>query len=375
MIDVLRTLDDLRSLCDSNVAEGLQLEFKLKENADFPDLGKLDKRAIAEAVSSFANSDGGTLVYGIGTERRGGADVAVKLVPIAEIDRFLSNFKLVCSLNISPELSSVAIWVIYSDSTQTAGFLVCRVERSDSRPHMSTAAGVHSYFRRSFDGSALMTPSEIKDQILAVREALLQPTISAAGSVAFTDLDETLILRASFRFGLSNAGTRICKNPFLRTGCNRTTRSHDAIFDRRLSAWKADVPPGVLIHVDDARHFFSLEFSAAIRVSDLRLERGSEDELLQAVRIYESTNPPDAQRVLSQDEVDDFVFRVTFGAENATARVEIIKFDRDELARHILVRSEAQMRDIVIGRVGTWRSDLVEKLRNETARMQENAGT
>jgi hypothetical protein len=357
----LTTFDDLLALCNSGVAEGLQLEFKLKENPASPDLSKLDKRAIAEAVSSFANSDGGTLVYGVRTERQSGCDVAAEMVSIAEIDRFLSNFRLVCALNISPEVTCAAR-VIYTDNTQTSGYLVCEVERSDRRPHMSTAPGVHSYYRRSFDGSALMTPSEISDQILAVREALLKPTIDIVSGGTFSDMGDWLAIRTSFSFGLANFGSRICKNPFLRVQCDRATRSYGAGYDRRLNAWKMDIPSGALIHVDDAMSFFDLQFSAWISLEALRLGCGSEEGLINAVRICETIGEPDVRALREQTQIDSLNLTVIFGAENAAAKTMAISFDRDELAARILVKLGGNIRDIVIGRVGIWRSDLVEQV-------------
>jgi hypothetical protein len=72
---------DLESLCANAVAEGLRLEFKEKEDSSSAAVSRSDKKQIAEAVSSFANSDGGTIVFGIKTKRSGDSDVAAELNP------------------------------------------------------------------------------------------------------------------------------------------------------------------------------------------------------------------------------------------------------------------------------------------------------
>ena len=94
------TAADLEFLCANAVAEGLRLEFKEKEDRTTAALSKGDKKQIAEAVSSFANSDGGTIIFGIKTKRSGDGDVAAELMPIANVEQFASNFRMVCSLNV-----------------------------------------------------------------------------------------------------------------------------------------------------------------------------------------------------------------------------------------------------------------------------------
>src|SRR5688572_29654440 len=87
----IRNLAQLESLCAAGVSEGLHVEFKVKEDSRNPTLSRVDKRNIAEAVSSFANADGGTLIYGIGTTKRDGIDVASTLQPITNVAEFAAQ--------------------------------------------------------------------------------------------------------------------------------------------------------------------------------------------------------------------------------------------------------------------------------------------
>ncbi|HEX4739406.1 MAG TPA: ATP-binding protein [Allosphingosinicella sp.] len=368
MAGPLSTVDDLRLICKTGVAEGLQLEFKLKEDHATGALSKADKRAIAEAVSSFENSDGGTLVYGVRSKRTSGADVAEALIPIQEISRFAAEFRMVCSLNISPELRGVTVDVL-TESDGTSGYVVCNVPRSDRRPHMSTAPGVHSYYRRSFDGSALMTPSEITDQILAVREAVLRPTIRIAEGGSLSNMGYWVSVGFGVHFGVENIGTRTCKNPFLRVRCNQSTSSHGATFDSRLGAWKNSANPGTLVHVDDALSFFELKFLARILTGQSQLgPTATEDDLLSAVRIYPGTDDFHSKTITDKEEADDITFEVTFGAENAPARIQIFEYTRDQVAASILANLENAIRNMVVQNVGVWRADLVSSLRERLNR-------
>src|ERR1700741_2049616 len=96
----IETFADLQDLCRSGAAEGLGLEFKTKENPTVPELTRSEKRTIAQAVSAFANSDGGTLIYGVRTTKRDGLDVADELVAMAGIESVRAQAHAICKLNI-----------------------------------------------------------------------------------------------------------------------------------------------------------------------------------------------------------------------------------------------------------------------------------
>ena len=269
---------------------------------------------------------------------------------------------MVCALNISPELRGVSVTVIPEDGT-SAGYLMCDVERSDRRPHMSTAPGVHSYYRRSFEGSALMAPSEISDQILAVREAALKPTVRVGPAGALSNMGAWVAISFGVYFGIENIGTRTCKNPFLRVRCDQPTTSHTATFDQRLGAWKNNLAPGTLLHVDDALAFFELRLLARVLVERLRLDaNATSDDLVSAVRIYPGTDELHSRTLTGKQEVDTVAFEVTYGAENAAARVQAFTYSRNQIAAHILVGIGDSIWNMVQERVGVWRSDLINSL-------------
>jgi hypothetical protein len=354
------------ALCSSSVAEGLRLEFKLKENPNTADLSKIDKRAIAEAVSSFANSDGGTLIYGIRSERTGGLDVAAELVPIANVDQFLKNLELVCGLNISPELRLASARVIYATPGSADGFLICEVPRSDRRPHMSTAQGVHSYFRRSFEGSALMTPSEIRDQILAVRDAILEPVVVYGAGGSFSNQGAWISARIPVQFSLKNVGQALCRNPFLRVKASCALYSHSATYDYDLGAWKTLFPYGTLIHVDDQQSCLGLNLNACIRLDVLSalFERNS-GQLAEAVIVLPGGQEYHASTITDKVSLEEVEFVLRHGAENATVNETVLGISRMAFAKRILTNST--VRDMALQSTGNYRADLVQSFTSEIA--------
>jgi hypothetical protein len=353
----------LEALCSSGEPEGLQLEFKEKEDASHGNLSKPDKRAIAEAVSSFANSDGGVLIYGVRSDKRGDVDVATELRPIEDIDAFASAFRVVCAVNISPELSAVNLSVIYADKARRRGFLVCEIQRSNSRPHMSTAVGVHSYYRRSFTGSALMTPSEIRDQILAIREAALVPEITIGRGGSYHPGYEWISVEVPIAFALRNTGDRICKNPFLRVSASCPLRTNSAYHDPALREWKVNTPLGEFIHVGDAKAFFDLKFIARPVLNELCSQsQMTAARMLAGVKIYPGDSDVHSRTILDKQEINGITLGLTYGAENATAQTLELRYSRDDLARALLTSPEGTLREMALAQRGIWREDLVRQL-------------
>ena len=56
--------DDIQALIEDSTTEGLRLEFKEKEDPSTPKLTRIDKRNIAQAVSSFATPTAAFLSMG-----------------------------------------------------------------------------------------------------------------------------------------------------------------------------------------------------------------------------------------------------------------------------------------------------------------------
>lgn len=360
MAEFLSSRADLRLLCESGVPEGLQLEFKLKEDPRTGTLSKTDKRAIAEAVSSFANSEGGTLVYGVRSERRGGGDVAAELVPIEDIDRFAAEFRMVCSLNISPELPGISVQVIHEEAG-TRGYLICSVGRSDRRPHMSTAPGVHSYYRRSFEGNALMTPSEIRDQHLAIRDAVVAPDVSIGGGGSYSSVGTWVAIRTHLVLGLRNVGVRTCINPYLRVTASCPLHSYGGIHDSQNGGWKTDFPPGTLIHVEDRLQCLSLGFVSRVDFAELQQTFASNSvDWTNAIRIYAGDDDPHSSTIGDKVPLDHITVVLRYGAENASLSREERLLSAQELARGVLKGGLDHIRERTVHQLGIWRQDLAE---------------
>lgn len=358
------TMIDLQTMCESSVPEGLQIEFKEKEDASNPEISKSDKRNIAKVICSFANSDGGTLIYGIRSERVDGVDVAREIRSISNIERFRVQFELVCRLNTSPVLERCTIYAIATDGPD--GALVCEVERSDARPHMSTAPGEHTYYRRGFEGSVLMAPSEIRDQILAVRDAVLLPIIDTGSGGSFSRGEIWISVNQSVQFSLRNIGKSLCKNPYLRVKSTCPMYSHDARFDTVSQAWKTDFIPGWMIHSEDQIGCFSLNYSVLVRLDKLDTAFSLDSDCLtDTVLLRPGVQHEQVKTITDKVSLDQIGFELRFGGENAAARVETYQLHRSTVAKQILQQST--IREMAATRIGRFRVDLVDRYAASTA--------
>lgn len=116
-LDFLTSIDDLRSLVGGETPEGLHLEYKRKADPSTPALSKEERRAIAEAVSAFPNSNEGILILGVRSETRNHADIAVEMVPIAGIDQLHGEVCKIIELNVSPQVRGMSVDVIRAEES------------------------------------------------------------------------------------------------------------------------------------------------------------------------------------------------------------------------------------------------------------------
>ena len=81
----------IRDYVDNKKEENLQLEFKTIKNPNLTNND--DKKNFAKALSGFANSSGGILIWGIETNKKDGIDCASEISEIQKITLFLNKIK------------------------------------------------------------------------------------------------------------------------------------------------------------------------------------------------------------------------------------------------------------------------------------------
>jgi hypothetical protein len=129
--------------------EGLHFDYKCKQNSQTPQLEESDKRNLAKAVSGFANSGGGVLLWGI---KEG---PPLKLVPITQVETFLKRLLELGGQATDPTVQGLQGASIPSRHDPTAGYAAILVPESPLPPHRVVlkiqAVQNHYYLRTGSD--------------------------------------------------------------------------------------------------------------------------------------------------------------------------------------------------------------------------------
>jgi hypothetical protein len=157
---------DIESLVTARVSERKTLEYKLKLPSNQTD----DKREFLYDVSSFANTSGGDIVFGIADERdSAGKPTGVPSPPQGLTQENLSGDILrmenMVRDGIDPRIAGIQ-WLPIS-GFPSGPVLIMRIPRSWIAPHMVTFGGVSRFYARNSVGKYPLNVGEIRSAFLA----------------------------------------------------------------------------------------------------------------------------------------------------------------------------------------------------------------
>ncbi len=128
--------------------ESYHRDFKSVGNqkSSLPTVG--DKKNYAKALSGFANSAGGVVVWGVDCRSVDhGPDVVQGRLPIADPGLFANRLELLTPDMVVPWLEGVKHEVIQDPSG--GGYVITLIPASEQSPHMACGQEQHVYFKRS----------------------------------------------------------------------------------------------------------------------------------------------------------------------------------------------------------------------------------
>ena len=157
--DSIGALPGIRQLLADRVKEGIHLELKTKKNRSTPELDDSDSWQFSRALSGFANSDGGVLVWGVETDKE---DRASKLKSITAVSDFEARLKKSLLNSVQPFVDGVRMESILEEDGSGAGYLKVLIPRSDKAPHRAMRAD-REYFRRSTEGFYRLEHFDLED--------------------------------------------------------------------------------------------------------------------------------------------------------------------------------------------------------------------
>jgi len=185
--------------------ESLHLDFKTVD----PQLSRDDRRNLAEAISGFANAEGGLIVWGVDARpNTQGIDAAMGKKEISPLSLLLSKLNRYTGDAVTPILDGVNHRRIITQADR--GFAVTLVPASDAGPHMAKL-GVDRYFKRSGSQFLRMEHFEVEDLFGRRKRPMLSLSWHAmvASRTGDGGIDYRLIL------GIENSGRGSAKAPFV----------------------------------------------------------------------------------------------------------------------------------------------------------------
>jgi len=205
------TRDDVDQFLAEHQEENLHLDFKTLAGWQLrvPD----DKRSFAKALSGFANSDGGIVIWGVDARKNAdGVDCAVSLEPIAGEASLVSRLNGLTSDMVNPPVDGILHRVVHQDA-DASGFAATLVPRSDAGPHMAKA-GLDRYYKRSGDSFLKMEHFDVADMFgRRPRPSLALFYTITTGGTKHVEGKPVVMLRIVL--GIENSGRGLARAPYL----------------------------------------------------------------------------------------------------------------------------------------------------------------
>lgn len=196
-------LDGINSLIENQQEENLYLDFKTMSESP---MKKDDNKNFAKSLSGFANSSGGIIVWGVEAKKiDGGPDVASGAKTLNSVKDIISKLNSFTRKFVSPIVEDVEHKEIFTDGSETDGFVVTLIPESSSPPHM-VMAGIGKYYKRSGDSFYPTEHFDLADMFGRRPQPVLEFVI---------EKDPNQSDRFNHKVGIRNIGKDIAKFPFL----------------------------------------------------------------------------------------------------------------------------------------------------------------
>ncbi len=152
------TEDNLLDLIANQVAEGRMLDYKLIQPGNSDD----DKKEFLADVSSFANTAGGHLIFGMEEDQ----GIALNLPGISGLDSDQEKLRLenIIRDGVAPRIAGISIQSVLLQNGNLV--IVIHIPKSWSSPHMVTFKGASRFFARNSAGKYQLDVQEIRQAVL-----------------------------------------------------------------------------------------------------------------------------------------------------------------------------------------------------------------
>jgi len=155
------TFKTVESMVSTERQESLHLEFKLVSDCI---MDKSDRKNYAIALSGYANSDGGLIIWGVDARRNDeGIDCADKIVLLPNPRSFHSRLVSLESDMASPAVNGVEHKILKCADDSNIGLVCSFIPASFEGPHMSKSRDENRYYLRSGESFLKMEHYQVAD--------------------------------------------------------------------------------------------------------------------------------------------------------------------------------------------------------------------
>jgi len=147
------SLDDLKQLQSNSVLEGKTIEYKQK----LPGNSDGDRKEFLADISSFANTSGGDLIFGIAEEN--GSPKSIDGFAVENIDEEIRKHENIIRDGIDPRIVFATHLVNLPDKKLV---IVFRINKSWNGPHRVTYKGHDKFYSRNSTGKYALDTNELK---------------------------------------------------------------------------------------------------------------------------------------------------------------------------------------------------------------------
>lgn len=151
------TEDDLKQLIENKVLEAKRLDYKLL----LPTNSDGDKKEFLADVSSFANSSGGDIIYGISQDNTTGYPLELVGLDSENVDKETLRLESTIREGIEPRVPSISVKPI--KLTNSKAIIILRIQKSWASPHRIKFKEDHHFWARATNGKYRLDVGELRN--------------------------------------------------------------------------------------------------------------------------------------------------------------------------------------------------------------------